>query len=174
MLRLGLQAKLTISNPHAVRLWVLYATVLFLAALTPLVFGPDEPSPTQPSASMTMTFVVMGVGTAFNGLTNRRDPTSAFTPPLLKPLAISLVPILAVFLATELPRLQRGLVTTELTGGQWLVCIGLALLLPIVVETSKWVRRRRLQVPAAAVDVATAVAPARARAGADLLGGADR
>jgi P-type Ca2+ transporter type 2C len=166
--------RLTISNPRSVRLWVLYATVLFLAALTPLVLGPDEPSPNHASASMTMTFVVMGLGTAFNAVTNRRDPTSAFTPPVLKPLAISLFPVLAVFLATELPRLQRGLLTTELTGGQWLVCIGLALLLPIVVETSKWVRRRRLQVPAPVVDVAGAVAPARARVAADTFGGGAR
>ena len=49
---------------------------LFVAALIPLVAGPDTPHPTTPSASLTMTFVVMGLGTVFNALTNRRDPTS--------------------------------------------------------------------------------------------------
>ena len=42
---------------------------------------------------MTMTFVVMGLGTVFNALTNRRDPTSGLTAPILKALLISLVPV---------------------------------------------------------------------------------
>ena len=41
---------------------------------------------------MTMTFVVMGLGTVFNAITNRRDPTAASTPPILKALAVALVP----------------------------------------------------------------------------------
>jgi Ca2+-transporting ATPase len=59
--------------------------------------------------------------------------------------------------------MQRGLLTQPLTGLQWLACIGLALLVPIVVEADKWWRRRHLQ-PAGppAVEVATAVNPARA------------
>ena len=91
-----------------------------------------------------MTFVVMGLGTVFNALTNRRDPASGLAPPILKALGdrrssrSSLI-----FLATELPGLQKGLLTTSLTGPQWLACIGLALLLPLVIEASKWIRRRR-------------------------------
>ena len=84
--------KVPITNRHRGPLWAVYAAVLFLAALIPLVAGPDEPSPDAPSASMTMTFVVMGLGTVFNALTNRRDPASGLTPPILKALAISLVP----------------------------------------------------------------------------------
>ena len=42
----------------------------------PIVAGPDTPSTDHASASMTMTFVVMGLGTVFNALTNRRDPAS--------------------------------------------------------------------------------------------------
>ena len=72
--------RLTITNRRAVSLWLLYAGVLFVAALIPLVAGPDEPSPDQPSAAMTMTFAVMGLGTVFNALTNRRDPTSGADP----------------------------------------------------------------------------------------------
>jgi Ca2+-transporting ATPase len=108
-----------------------------------------------------MTFVVMGLGTVFNALTNRRDPASGLGAPLLKALAIALVPVALVALATELSRLQKALLTTSLTGSQWLACIGLALLLPLVVEGSKWIRRRRAPV-AALVDAPHAVAPARA------------
>ena len=74
---------------------------------------------------MTMTFVVMGLGTVFNALTNRRDPTSGLTAPILQALAISLVPVAMIVLATQLPGLQAGLLTTSLTGPQWLECVGL-------------------------------------------------
>ena len=127
----------------AVTFWLLYGAVLFLAALAPLVLGPDEPSTDQPSVSMTMTFVVMGLGTVCNAVANRRDPTSGITAPVVKALAISAVPVAILFLATELPHLQGALLTVSLTGGQWAACIGLALLLPLVIEISKWVRRRR-------------------------------
>jgi Ca2+-transporting ATPase len=153
--------KVPISNRTAISLWLLYASVLFVAALIPLVAGPDEPSTDRASASMTMTFVVMGLGTIFNALTNRRDPASGLAPPLLKALAIGVVPIALIYLGTELPRLQAGLLTTSLTGLQWLVSVGLALLLPLVIEIGKWIRRRRTAkvIP---IDTRRAVAPTRA------------
>src|SRR5262245_50117823 len=115
--------RIRITNRSAVALWMLYATVLFVAALAPLVARPDQPSIDRPSASMTMTFVVMGLGTVFNALTNRRDPTSGLTPPILKAAAISLVPVAMIVLGTELPSLNRWLLTESLSGGQWLACI---------------------------------------------------
>ena len=154
--------KLTITNRASVRLWVIYAVTLFVAALIPLVAGPDDPSVDAPSASLTMTFVVMGLGTVFNALTNRRDPDSGLSSPLLKALAISLAPITLIVLATELPGLQKGLLTTSLTGKEWLACFGLAALLPLVVETGKWLRRRRADAPAP-FDPRRALAPERAR-----------
>ncbi|HWS57651.1 MAG TPA: cation-translocating P-type ATPase C-terminal domain-containing protein, partial [Actinotalea sp.] len=157
--------KLPITNRAAVTFWVLYGAVLFLAAFMPLVAGPDQPSTDAASVSMTMTFVVLGLGTVFNALTNRRDPTGGLVAPVLKAAGISIVPVAALFLATELPGLQGALMTVSLTGPQWLACIGLALLLPLVIEISKWVRRRRI--PAAvAVDPQRALAPQRAFAGA--------
>ena len=86
---------------------------------------------------MTMTFVVMGLGTVFNALTNRRDPASGLTPPILKAMAIAVVPVVLIVLATEIGFLQRSLLTQELTGTQWLACIGLALALPVVIEAGK-------------------------------------
>ncbi len=156
-----------ITNRAAVTSWILYGAVLFLAALVPLVAGPDEPSTDAASISLTMTFAVMGLGTVFNAVTNRRDPTSGLTPPVLKALAISVVPVALLFLATELPRFQSSLLTVSLTGAQWLATIGLALLLPIVVEVSKWVRRRRIPAPAL-TDAPHAVAPERAIASAPV------
>ena len=96
---------------------------------------------------MTMTFVVMGLGTVFNALTNRRDPTSGLTPPVLKALAISLVPLALIVLATELPGLQAGLLTESLDGPAVAGLHRPGAGLPLVVETSKWIRRRRRRLP---------------------------
>ena len=150
-----------ITNRTAILMWISYALALFLAAFLPLVAGPDEPSIDQASVSMTMTFVVMGLGTAFNALVNRRDPTSGLVPPILKSIGIGLLTVALLFIATQLPTLQRGLLTTTLTPLEWLICAGLAALLPLVVELSKFVRRRRA--PAAVpVGPQRAVAPSRA------------
>jgi Ca2+-transporting ATPase len=132
-----------ITNRPAVLRWSLYGGVLFLAALVPLVAGPDELSTDSASASMTMSFVVVGLGTALSGLVMRRDPTSGLVPPVLPAVKWLSIPVALVVLATELDFLQSGLLTQSLTGGEWLACIGLALVLPVVVEVDKWVRRTR-------------------------------
>ena len=157
--------KLPITNRAAITSWVIYAAVLFLAALAPLVLGPDEPSPDAASISMTMTFVVMALGTIFNALTNRREPASGLEAPLIQALLISLFPLVMLVLATELPGLQRGLLTESLSGRQWCVCLGLAALLPLTIETRKWLLRRRTPPADVAVDVRAAVNPGRADTG---------
>jgi Ca2+-transporting ATPase len=151
--------KLPISNRGAITSWVLYASVLFVAALLPLVIGPDDPKPDAASVSMTMTFAVLGFGTIFNALTNRRDPASGIAAPILKALAVSVVPVVMLVLAAELPGLQRALLTEEMSGLQWFACVGLAALLPITVEGRKWLVRRRASAPA--LDVHRTVAPTR-------------
>ncbi|HEY5979159.1 MAG TPA: cation-translocating P-type ATPase [Microlunatus sp.] len=151
-----------ITNRAAVLTWIGYAAVLFLAALLPLVAGPDEPSTDRPSISLTMTFVVMGLGTTMNAVVNRRDPGSGLEAPLVKAAGIATIPVMMMFFATQLPTLQQALLTTPLSPGQWLVCVLLAAALPIVVEISKAIRRRRSARPAQ-VDVQRAVTPQRAR-----------
>ena len=90
-----------------------------------------------------MTFVVMGIGTAMNAIVNRRDPGSGLDAPVVKALVIAAVPVMMLFLATQLPTLQQALLTTTLSTQQWLQCVLLAAALPIVVEISKAIRRRR-------------------------------
>ena len=149
------------TNRTAVTYWVLYAAVLFVAAFIPLVAGPDQPSPDRPSASLTMTFVVMGLGTVFNALANRRDPASGLTPPILKVLAIAAIPVLLLIAATQVSFLNSSLLTQPLTGREWLACLGLALALPLVIESAKWIRRRQTTA-LATIDTQHAVAPTRA------------
>ena len=154
--------KVTITNRSAVTMWGVYAFTLFVAALIPLVLGPDDPKPEAATQSVTMTFAVMGLGTVFNALTNRRDPASGLEPPILKALLISIFPVMMLIFGTELPGLQRSLLTTSLTSREWLACLGLAALLPVVVETGKWIRRRRAP-QTALLEAQQAVTPERAR-----------
>ncbi|MFI5694747.1 cation-translocating P-type ATPase [Kribbella sp. NPDC051586] len=154
-------AGVPITNRSAVIRWICYALVLFVVTLLPLVAGPDELSTTHGTVSMTMTFVVMGLGTIFNAVVNRRDPTSGVTAPIVKALAIGLIPVVLIFLATQLPTIQSGLLTVSLSPRQWLTCVGLAAILPIVVEVAKVVRRRGQQ-QRTALGPEHAVAPARA------------
>ncbi|MEV4637574.1 cation-transporting P-type ATPase [Actinoplanes sp. NPDC049548] len=156
-----------ITNARAVLFWVLYAAVLFGAALVPLVAGPDEPRTDAPSAAMTMTFVVMGLGTVGNALTNRRDPAAGLLPPILQGAAIGLIPVTLLVLATRVDFLQHSLLTQPLSGPQWLACIALAMVLPVVVEVAKAIRRVRA--PRAAIDPQRAVTPERARTGASAI-----
>jgi Ca2+-transporting ATPase len=100
----------------------------------------------------------MGLGTSLNAVTNRRDPASGLNPPLLKAVGISLFSVVMIVLATQLPVLQSGLLTESLSGREWLACIGLALLLPLVIEGKKWLHRRAGAAPPP-ISVSEAVAP---------------
>jgi Ca2+-transporting ATPase len=135
--------KVPITNRSAITWWLVYAMTLFVAAFIPLVWGPDSPSPTAPSESMTMTFVVMGLGTVFNAITNRREPGSGLDAPVLTATLIGLVPVVFIVLATRVDFLRSALLTAPLDGREWLTCLALALTLPAVVEGSKWARRMR-------------------------------
>jgi Ca2+-transporting ATPase len=134
--------KKVLSNPPEMVRWSIYGGALFLATLAPLVLGPDTPSATAASASMTMAFVVMSFGTLFSGLSIRRDPGSGLSAPILQALAIMSVPAVLTLLATETGLLQRFLMTQSLTGHQWLISISLAAVVIVVIETEKAIRRR--------------------------------
>jgi P-type Ca2+ transporter type 2C len=147
--------KVPITNGPAVSRWVGYGGVLFLMALIPLIAGPDSPRTDASSASMTMCYVVVGLGTIFSGLVMRRDPTTGLVAPILSAVKWLAIPLALLVLSTELGFLQRGLLTQELSVLQWLACAGLAVVLPVTVEVDKWVRRRRqpAQNPASVAEV---------------------
>jgi Ca2+-transporting ATPase len=97
-----------------------------------------------------------------SGLVLRREPESGLAAPLLTAVKVLSAPVILVVLATELGFLQGWLATQSLSGPQWLACLGLALLLPIVAEVDKVIMRRRATTQLV-LDPAAAVSPARAR-----------
>ena len=155
--------KKVLANGSEMVRWATYGGTLFLMTLAPLLFGPDTPSATEATASMTMAFVVMAIGTLLSGLSIRRDPGSGLTAPILEALGILAIPAALTLIATEWGLLQRFLMTQPLTGYEWLISIGLALVVLAVIETEKAVRRRGAT---GATPVEASVAPQRALAGA--------
>ena len=156
--------KLPIANRRAVVQWFFYGTLQFAVTLVALLFAPGEMSSTEANVPMTMAFVVLSLASVFAGLVMRRDPESGLSAPVLGALKILSIPAIITVLAVELGFLQAFLMTTSLTGGQWLACLGLAVIVPVVVELEKIVRRRRKAGRAEPIPAPDAVLPQRARA----------
>ncbi|WP_106814832.1 cation-translocating P-type ATPase [Microbacterium timonense] len=135
--------KKTIANRGAVAQWFFYGALIFVTSLVPLLLYPDEASSTEPSAPVTMTFVIAALGSIFGGLVMRRDPESGLAPPILVAVKWLAIPLALTVAAVELGFLQRLIGTTGLTGNEWLVSLGLALIVPVAVELEKWIRRAR-------------------------------
>jgi len=152
-----------IASVASVARWALYGVPLFLAAMVPLVIFGDDLNPDGASEPMTMTFVIMSLGTIVTGLALRRDPESGLRGPWGKAPQLLVWPVVLTVAATELGFLQRWLDTTSLSGAQWLLCLVLTAAVLAVVEGHKAWLRRRLHEPASPPAVDVAVAPGRAR-----------
>ncbi|GAB2655681.1 cation-transporting P-type ATPase [Prescottella soli] len=152
-----------IANRRSIGQWLAYGVLQFVVALAAMLTAPGEMSSTEANVPMTMTFVVLSFGSILGGLVMRRDPESGLAPPILGAVRIlSIAAVITVF-AVEIGFLQDLLLTTSLTGPQWLACIGWSLIVPVVIEAEKALRRRRRAgspIPRAAADV---VVPERAR-----------
>jgi Ca2+-transporting ATPase len=123
--------------------WLVYGGTLFLVTLYPLLFGPDDPLPNEPTASMTMAYATMALGTLFTGLSLRRDPASGLGAPLAKAAGILAIPAALAVLTTTWRPFQRMLGTQTLTGEQWSQVVLLGLIVLAVVEIEKAIRSRR-------------------------------
>lgn len=134
-----------IVNRDQVIRWVVSGFVVAVAALCVLSFGPDEPSTELPSASMTMAFAVVALSSVNMGLVMRREREPVWSSPVFPYLGWILFGWTLTWAAVELGMLQRLLLSTPLTGGQWAVCIGLSAIAPLIVWADKQLQLRRTQ-----------------------------
>ncbi|MBV6757810.1 cation-translocating P-type ATPase [Rhodococcus opacus] len=152
-----------IANRTAFVQWLAYGVLQFAVTLAAMLLAPGDMSTTEASVPMTTAFVVLSLGSILAGLVMRRDPESGLTPPILGALKILSIPVVVTVFAVEIGFLQDLLMTTSLTGGQWLACLGWSLIIPVVVEAEKALRRRRHAHPITPISAAVAVDPQRAR-----------
>jgi len=145
MLKPPRDPKKTIANPAAVTLWFVYGGLIFVTTLVPLLLYPDLLSSTVPNVPVTMAFVVCALGSIFGGLVMRRDPESGLAAPIIDAVKWLSIPLALTVVAVEVPFMQRLVGTVSLSGNEWLTALGLALLVPVLIELEKWLRRARLR-----------------------------
>ena len=133
-----------IVNRAQVIRWAVSGFIVAVTALAVLVLGPDEPSTTDPTVSMTMAFVVIAFSAVNLGLVLRREREHAWSRPVFPYLGWIMGGWLLTWAAVELPMFQRLLDTVSLTGAQWGAALALSLIAPIAVATDKAVQVRRL------------------------------
>ncbi len=143
-----------VNTPQIVR-WVVSGFVVAVSALCVLEFGPDTPSTTTGSASMTMAFAVVALSAVNLGLVMRREREPAWSSPVFPYLGWIILGWTLTWAAVELGMLERLLDTVSLTGNEWLTVIGLSLLTPALVQIDKSIQLRRQR---------TAVQPSGVRA----------
>ena len=103
-------------------------------------------APSGAAVAATMAFVVFSLFNVAIGLSSRSETHSTLNADILNDrhqLMLFGLALLFTFLPTELGFLQRFLGTTSLSGDQWLLCIGLAIVLLLVDEVIKFFLRRR-------------------------------
>jgi len=141
-----------VNRPQVIR-WAVSGFAVAATALAVLQFGPDKPSTTDPSVSMTMAFAVVALSAVNLGVVMRREREAPWSSPLFPYFGWLIAGWALTWAAVELNMLQRLLDTESLTGGQWVVVLALSLIAPAIVGIDKVIqisRQRKTRVQLAA------------------------
>ncbi len=131
-----------VNRPQIIR-WLLSGFVVALTALLVLDLGPDKPSTTHASISMTMAFAVVAFTAVNLGFVMRREREAPWSSPLFPYMGWIILGWVLTWAGVELPMLQRLLDTESLSGAQWAVVLGLSLIAPALVWADKAIQLRR-------------------------------
>jgi len=132
-----------IVNPPQILRWAITGFALAVTALAVLEWGPDQPSTTEPSASMTMAFAIVSLSAVNLGVVTRREREASWSWPVFPYFGWIILGLILTWAAVELGMLQRLLDTTSLTGRQWIVVLALALIAPAIVAADKAIQLLR-------------------------------
>jgi P-type Ca2+ transporter type 2C len=142
--------------------WFVVAGVVMAVATLAVIAGAQHSHSDELARTMGLT--TFSLANLFFSFTAREKLRSVFSLDTFADrtfLITSLASAAAIVFATELRFFQRILDTRELTGDQWLICIGAALSIIVASEIWKLVLRRRQGEPAApAPEEAEAIAAA--------------
>ena len=131
-----------VTPPQIVR-WLVSGFVIAGLALAVLEWGPDKPSTTDPSVSMTMAFAIVALSAVNLGIVMRRERESPLSSPVFPYLGCIMLGWALTWAGVELNMLQRLLDTVSLTGGQWLTVMGLSIVAPALVGIDKAIQLAR-------------------------------
>ena len=131
-----------VNTPQVVR-WIASGFLVAVFALSALAWGPDKPSTTHASISMTMAFAIVALSAVNLGVVMRREREPAWSRPMFPYLGWIMVGWLLTWAAVELNMFERILDTVSLTGGQWAVTIALSIVTPLLVWIDKTITLHR-------------------------------
>ncbi len=131
-----------VNRPQIIR-WVVSGFVVAVIALAVLEWGPDKPSTTHASISMTMAFAIVSFSAVNLGVVMRREREAPWSSPIFPYFGWIILGWVLTWAAVELTMLQRLLDTVSLTGRQWLVVLALSLLAPAIVAVDKLIQLSR-------------------------------
>jgi P-type Ca2+ transporter type 2C len=123
--------------------WAISGFIISSLALMVLAWGPDKPSTTTGSISMTMAFAIVALSAVNNGLVMRREREPWWSAPIFPYLGWIILGWVLTWAAVELNMLQRLLDTVSLTGGQWALVLALSLVAPAFTAIDKAIQLRR-------------------------------
>ena len=132
-----------VNTPQVMR-WAISGLLVAVSAIAVLEWGPDEPSATAGSISMTMAFAVVALSAVNLGVVMRRERQAPWSRPMFPYFGWLIAGWTLTWAAVELDMLQRLLDTVSLSGSQWLVVLGLSLITPAFVGIDKAIQLRRL------------------------------
>ena len=125
-------------------IWFVVAGLAMAAATMAIIAGAEHDDGVELARTMGMTtFAIANLCFSFTARDKLRSVFSLDTFNDRTFLLTSLLSAAAIIFATELRFFQSVLDTVELTGNQWLICIGGGLLIIAVSEVWKFVLRRR-------------------------------
>lgn len=133
----------TILNRVTLVRWLFFGAVGAVAALFVYVLGTFESITWSQQTQQTMVFAVMAISTVLVAFAIRRDLAPAWHGPHVRYFVWMVPPALVTWAAVEAEGLHDALGMTTLTGQQWLIAAGLALVSPVVMEITKAIRRAR-------------------------------
>jgi P-type Ca2+ transporter type 2C len=131
-----------VNGPQIIR-WAISGFIVACTALGLLAWGPDKPSTTHPSVSMTMAFAVVALTAVNLGVVMRREREAPWSSPLFPYFGCIILGWLLTWAAVEMNMLQRLLDTESISGRAWVVVIALSLLAPTAVGIDKAIQMRR-------------------------------
>jgi Ca2+-transporting ATPase len=125
-------------------IWFVIAGLVMAAVTLSIIAGAEHNEGKELARTMGLT--TFGIANLAFSFTTRDDRRSVFSLDTINDrtfLIASAMSVAAIVFATELRPFQRILDTVELTGNQWLICIGGGLVIVVVSEIRKLLLRRQ-------------------------------
>jgi P-type Ca2+ transporter type 2C len=124
--------------------WLMYGFAQAVSILLPYFVLGERAADGGPGAGQTTAFAVAGLSTVWIAACVRRDLIPAWTGPHMPYWLWLLIPLALTWFAITYDSMNDILGTQSLTGGQWILAFACSLIVLVVIEADKAIRRFQL------------------------------